>query len=342
MKIYPFSAAVAWACCVLTQPLLGQTADPAASPRTRAVLAYIQGLVTRHDKHVLSGQFLSYAPRASLTLPEAIHRESGKWPAYIGVDYMNFDRKRVDTEAADRVALAYWQQGGLVEVNVHLPNPADPTGRDGGLNDTGVDLKALLAPGTPLNAAWLAELDAIAAGLAELQASGVVVLWRPFHEMNGGWFWWGAKPTADFVAVWRHMFTYFTQTKGLHNLVWIYSPNRGDNAAEYYPGDAYADIVGIDAYTDLVDAEHVKGAAALLKTGKPFGFGEYGPHGASNPPGTFEYPRFAEGLAAHFPEAVFFMAWNEKWSPARNFGSRAFFSDPSIITREDLPPELFK
>jgi mannan endo-1,4-beta-mannosidase len=340
MKIIPLAAAASLAFCLAAGPAAAQTADPDATPAAKAILAYIRGLAGKKDKRVLSGQFLNFAPNATLALPEAIHEASGKWPAYVGVDYMDFATKGIDTGAANRVAIDYWGQGGLVEVNVHLPDPTNPEG--GGLRDKGVDLTQLVKDGTPANAAWLAELDKIAAGLRQLDDAGVVVLWRPFHEMSGGWFWWGGKPPADFVALWRQMFAYFTDVKHLHNLVWIYSPNAGSKAGDYYPGDGFADMVGLDAYTDFVDADHIKGFAALLKTGKPAGFGEFGPHGAKNPDGTFDYTKFAAGLDANFPQAVFFMSWNDKWSPAENLDAKGFYNDPAIVTRDDLPPGLVK
>jgi mannan endo-1,4-beta-mannosidase len=340
MKIIPMSARFAFALCLLAGRSAAQTADHDAEPGARAVLTYIQHLSENTTKRVLSGQFLNFAPNATLDLPKAIHEASGKWPAYIGVDYMNFKRQGVDCDAANQTAIEYWKQGGLVQIEAHLPDPTNPNG--GGLNDKGVDITSLLKDGSPANVAWLRELDQVAAGLRQLDDAGVVVLWRPFHEMNGGWFWWGGKAPADFVALWRNMFGYFTKTKGLHNLVWIYSPNMGRSAGDYYPGDDYADMVGLDAYTDFVDTDHIRGFAALLKTGKPAGFGEFGPHGPSKPPGTYDYTKFSAGLAANFPQAVFFMSWNEKWSPANNLNSKEFYNDPLIITRDDLPPALTK
>ena len=73
-------------------------------------------------------------------------------------------------------AIDYWKQGGLVEVNVHLPEPNQPA--CGGLRDKDVDITALVKDGTPANVAWLHELDKIAAGLQQLNEAGVVVLWR--------------------------------------------------------------------------------------------------------------------------------------------------------------------
>ena len=72
--------------------------------------------------------------------------------------------------------------------------------------------------------------------------------------MNGKWFWWGGADKEEFLALWRHMFDYFTTTKGLNNLLWLYSSNSEDawtrSVDFYYPGDAYCDVVGLDNYTD--------------------------------------------------------------------------------------------
>jgi mannan endo-1,4-beta-mannosidase len=330
MRITPLLPAAALALCLSAGTSAAQTADPDATAGAKAVLAYIRRLSEKGDRKVLSGQFLDFEPNATLALPEAIHGSSGKWPAFVGVDYMDFRDQRVEYEVADRLATEYWKAGGLVEVSVHMTDPANPKG--GGLRDHGVRLGDLLASGSAANAAWLAELDTIAAGLGRLQDAGVVVLWRPFHEMNGGWFWWGAKPPKDFIALWRQVFGYLTEVKHLHNLIWVYSP--------YYPGDGYVDMVGLDAYTDYIDQRHIKGFDGLLKLDKPAGFAEFGPHDSSNPTGDYDYTRFNQGLAASFPQAVFFMAWNNKWSPATNLRVREFYNDPSIVTRDDIPPGL--
>jgi mannan endo-1,4-beta-mannosidase len=184
------------------------------------------------------------------------------------------------------------------------------------------------------------ELDQLAEGLQQLKDAGVVVLWRPFHEMNGDWFWWNGKDPATFIQLWRQMFNYFTQTKGLDNLLWVYAPNHGDNAAAYYPGDRYADLIGLDAYTDFIDTNHIKGYAGMARIKKPFGFTEFGPHGPENPPGDYDYLRFIQGVQTNFPRTVFFMSWNARWSLARNTNTTELLNHPWIINREDLPKGL--
>jgi mannan endo-1,4-beta-mannosidase len=136
------------------------------------------------------------------------------------------------------------------------------------------------------------------------------------------------------------MFDYFTKTKGLDNLLWVYGPNHGPNTAKYYAGDAYVDLVGLDAYTDSIDPDHIKGYAEVAALPKPFGFTEFGPHGSRNPPGDYDYRRFLEGVQQHFPKTRFFKCWNAKWSLASNRYTRELLNDPAVLNREDLPPGL--
>jgi mannan endo-1,4-beta-mannosidase len=233
------------------------------------------------------------------------------------------------------VAIRYWQQGGLVTVSAHLYDPAKTNG--GGLRDKGVDLSTLLTTNGETHARWMRELDELAAGLQELRAAGVVVLWRPFHEMNGDWFWWDGKDPAIFIKVWRQMFDYFTIEKGLDNLLWVYAPNHGRETAAYYAGDHYVDLVGLDAYTDFIDPDHIRGYAAVAALPKPFGFTEFGPHGPQNPHGDYDYTRFLEGVEHNFPKTCFFMCWNGKWSLGSNEKTKDLLDSPIIVNRENLP-----
>lgn len=333
-------------CCLLSVALFSANfaanavvpANPKANAKARAILNYLQGLSARHDKRLLSGQFTAFGRGASLRLMDRLHDRTGYWPALMGADYADFAHGSLTFHAPNQAAIAYWKAGGLVTISAHLYDPANPRG--GGLRDKGVDLESLLALGTETHTRWMHELDLIAAGLQELKEAGVVVLWRPFHEMNGGWFWWGGKDPKVFIQVWRQMFDYFSQTKGLDNLLWVYAPNHGDKTAAYYPGDHYVDLVGLDAYTDYVDTRHVRGYPQVARIDKPFGFTEYGPHGARNPPGDYDYRRFLEGVKKSFPKAVFFMSWNGKWSLARNENVKEMLADPWMVNRADLPSGL--
>ena len=209
------------------------------------------------------------AAATTLRLTDQIHDQTGQWPALVGADYVDYQNGSLTFKAPNQAAIQYWNQGGLVTISAHLYNPANPKG--GGQRDQGVDLETTARAGRRhAHRDGCRNWTSSPAGLQELKDAGVVVLWRPFHEMNGGWFWWGAKDPDTFIKVWRHMFDYFSKTKGLDNLLWVYSPNHGNKTAAYYAGDDYVDLVGLDAYTDFVDTDHIKGYAEVAKIEKPF------------------------------------------------------------------------
>lgn len=315
-------------------------ANPALNPKGRAILAYFQQLQASPEVRLVSGQFSGW--RSSLNDVQKIHAATGQWPAMIGLDYCAWiqgagpDMAGIGIEPVNQSAIAYWKDGGLVNISWHATNP---TGRS--LKQKGPTIAELLTPGNPVNEAWMKSLDQIAAGLDELQKAGVVVIWRPLHEMNGGWFWWGAQEPAEFIRLWRHMFDYFTHTKKLNNLIWAFGPNHGQkDASSYYPGDAYADLVGLDAYTDHIDAQHIRGFELFDKIAKPIGFTEFGPHGASNPPGDYDFRRLLDGVEKNFPRLRHFLVWDAKWNPAENKFAREFYNDPRVISRDRLPKGL--
>jgi mannan endo-1,4-beta-mannosidase len=314
-------------------------ANPKSNARAKAILRCVQSLEGRTNKCVLSGQFSNFGNGANLSVMDKIHDQTGHWPAIFGVDYADFSTDGLTHDTPNQAVIGYWKQGGLVTISAHLYNPAR-TNASGGLRDKDVDFNTLLDPSSETHVRWLHELDQMADGLQQLKDAGVVVLWRPFHEMNGNWFWWGGKDPAMFIKLWRQMFDYFTKTKGLDNLLWVYSPGSGGKTAAYYPGDRHVDLIGLDTYTDFVDTKHIKGYAEMAQIKKPFGFTEFGPHGASDPPGNYDYLRFIQGVQKDFPRTVFFMSWNKNWSLARNTNTTELLNHPWIVNREDLPRGL--
>lgn len=316
------------------------TANPAASSAARAVLKYFQDLRARVDQRLLSGQFTDFGTNArvnSRKVFDRIQQRTGCCPAILGVDYADWNTGAIYAAEPNAAALEQWQHGGLVTINAHFFNPLRTNLSVSGLRDQGVDITPLLDSASPAHAVWLRELDDIAAGLQQLRAAGVVVLWRPCHEMNGSWFWWGAKQPDVFIALWRQMFDYFTEQKKLDNLLWVYAANTGGHTADYYPGDHYVDLVGVDAYTDFVDTNHIRGTAELLRLPKPFGFTEFGPHGPVHPPGDYDYLRFIYGVEKFFPQTVFFQAWSVKWGLATNQNVTALLHHPWLVNRANLP-----
>ena len=116
-------------------------------------------------------------------------------------------------------------------------------------------------PGGDLNEVYTAYLDKIAAYGLALQAKGIPVLFRPFHENNGSWFWWGAAhcSASEFKNLYRYTEEYLRDEKGVHNFLYVYSPNGPiATEADYltrYPGDAFIDVPGVDMYHEKPQAK---------------------------------------------------------------------------------------
>lgn len=92
--------------------------------------------------------------------------------------------------------------------------------------------------------ALITDIDLIAVQLKKVQAANIPVLWRPLHEADGGWFWWGASGAESFKSLWRLMYSRLTYHHGINNLVWVWT----NETVDWYPGDDVVDIVSIDAY----------------------------------------------------------------------------------------------
>jgi hypothetical protein len=116
-----------------------------------------------------------------------------------------------------------------------------------------VDVGRVVTRGTAEHRQAMAEMAVAADTLQVLEDADVTVLWRPLHEIDGGWFWWTDRDNPENTAkLWRMMYDYFTHTRKLDNLIWVYSAGVGNRTLEYrqgfYPGAAYVDISGIDIY----------------------------------------------------------------------------------------------
>jgi mannan endo-1,4-beta-mannosidase len=187
---------------------------------------------------------------------------------------------------------------------------------------------------------WKAVMDKVAAGLLELQINGVPVIYRPLHEMNGDWFWWGPKDRNSvsqvrkdlYKSLYQDMYNYFTYTKGLNNLIWVYSPDAGPSSkSAYYPGSRYVDIVGLDAYHDTPAL--IQGYTEMLLFNKPFAFAEVGPKTLNS---NFDYQTFIDALKNNFPQSIYFIPWNAEWSPLNNSNISGLFNDSWTLNRSEI------
>jgi len=143
------------------------------------------------------------------------------------------------------------QRGGINAISWHLRNPEND-------NDTwtvGGRVVASVLPGGANHEKYTGWLDHAAGFLLSMRDEDgqlIPVIFRPFHEHTGSWFWWGKDwcTTGEYQALWRFIHEYFTR-KGLNNLVWAYSPGSEGDATEYmerFPGRGYTDMLGLDIY----------------------------------------------------------------------------------------------
>jgi mannan endo-1,4-beta-mannosidase len=108
----------------------------------------------------------------------------------------------------------------------------------------------IVTGGTALNQTWRQRMAAVVPYLKQLKDAGVPVLFRPFHEMNETWNWWGGRPGANGGSkIFQQMRDYF-DAQGLDNLIWVWNvqDNPAGGWANYYPGSTYVDVVSLDAW----------------------------------------------------------------------------------------------
>ena len=217
-----------------------------ATPEAKKLYKYIASV---YKNKVISGQQESTWFGGDDYEMNYIHQKSGKYPAMRGLDFMGDDFNGVVSRAEK-----WAKKGGIVTICWHCSSQFDQS-YDACKADefTAEQWEAVLTPGTSENRAFIRGMDKAGNALLQLQNKGIPVLWRPFHEFDGGWFWWGKGGSEYFKRLWIMMYNHYTYDLGLNNLIWVlgYSHNGTDygaNLADWYPGSRYCDLVGADSY----------------------------------------------------------------------------------------------
>jgi mannan endo-1,4-beta-mannosidase len=290
----------------LTMLLLGLPAlamaiepvNPNASPEARALLKYIQGL---SGTYILSGQhnFPATGERNTRFAADYIGKTPVVWSQDFGFAAEGDKDSYLSRPDIVQEAIRQHKKGAIITLCWHAVPPtaeepvtfqplpgADPgaplASVQGRLTDK--QFMDILTPGTTLNRQWEKQVDEVARYLRQLQEAKVPVLWRPYHEMNGDWFWWGGRHEGKYttVALYRQIFNRLVKHHKLNNLIWIWSVDRpsqpGREFVKYYPGADYLDILAIDIYGNDFNKAYYNGLLALSE-GKPVTLGEVG-----NPP----------------------------------------------------------
>ncbi len=224
--------------------LVNENADDCA----KRLMSY---LCDNYGTNILTGQYCDTGLYGKETA--CIWKETGKFPAVIGLDMMNYSPTCVEFSGASGRTVEYaqeaWEAGAIVTMCWHWHAPRDyVTGTwysSFYKEHTNIDLDKIMSGEDAAGMdALLSDMDAIAVELQKLQQAGIPILWRPLHEASGGWFWWGNCEAQSYIELYRLMYDKFTNEYGLNNLIWLWNGQDAD----WYPGDDVVDIVGIDIY----------------------------------------------------------------------------------------------
>lgn len=277
-------------CCSVLVFGQGQPIDPKATAETQKLY---QKLWKIRQKGVMFGQqdALAYGLNADATRwigdegRSDVKAVVGDYPAVIGYDLgrIEFDSVRnldgVPFSKIKKDIEDTYKRGGLNTISWHLNNPVDPTRSSWDKADS--TIKHLFENPQALQTytLWLDKVATFVTNLKGSKGELVPVLFRPFHEHTGSWFWWGANyctPT-EYQKIWHFTVDYLMNKKGVHNILYGYSTDRFTSKEHYlerFPGDDNVDLIGFDFYHRNAPASNEtfkKEAIRMVETLKTIG-----------------------------------------------------------------------
>ena len=249
-----------------------QLSNPNASDSAKRLYSY---LLDQYGSHIIAGQqeycgehnYNSWnSPDVFIKDNEAefqyIKEQTGKQPAIRGIDFLAYNTSMDWRDHAPERCIEWVNKyHGIATVTWHWNVPSDEECTEGGVafyvESTGntpyttFSVSRALKEGTWENKKLLADIDLIAGELTKLKEADVPILWRPLHEAEGAWFWWGAEGPEPCKQLYRLLYDKLTNEYGLDNLIWEWTGSTSPAAADWYPGDDVVDIVGYDKYNAM-------------------------------------------------------------------------------------------
>lgn len=317
-----------WLASVQAQP--SPPVNKNASPEAKKLLGYLYSI---SGQKILSGQHnFNHEPDL---FSDSAFSITGKHPAVWGTDFI-WNGSRDNGQAIVDEAIRKNLEGYIVTLMWHQGRPTDdpPYGWKESIQGklTDAQWRDLVTPGTDLYRRWLAQIDVIAGYLKQLQEAKVPVLWRPYHEMNGVWFWWGNRKGKNGIALlWKMMYERYTTYHHLNNLIWVWGANGprdipGDEAYAYkdfYPGKEYVDVLGADVYHADYEQKDYNDLVKLAD-GKPVALTEVG----SLP---------SEDVLKAQPRWCWFLVWtNFLWTDNSRQRVMEVYNDQRTLTLDEV------
>ena len=241
--------------------------NPNASESAKRLYNY---LCDQYGNHIISGQ-QEYCGEHNYNLwndPtnfikdneeefEYIRELTGEMPAIRGIDLLAYrSNSNWEDHAPERAIQWVNEYKGIAALTWHWNVPTDETKSDfafyvestGNTPFTTFSVTNAVTEGTWEHEQILADIDEIAKQLTKLKEADVPVLWRPLHEAEGAWFWWGAEGAESCVKLYRLLYDKLTNEYGLDNLIWVWTAYPYETSAAWYPGDDVVDMIGYDKY----------------------------------------------------------------------------------------------
>jgi mannan endo-1,4-beta-mannosidase len=325
------------------------SAQSVRNPDATAILNYLYCLPEGNNKRIISGQFERWGDAVEPLSSEEnflniVQQKTGRWVGLAGVEY--HQGTAVNYEKPNQLCIEYWNRGGLCQIYLIMSNPADTQAYNGGGE---CDINLVLDPEHPYNGYFFKELDRVADGLEELCNHGVVIFVNMFPEATGDWFWWGGKTQPEFIKLYRSVYDYLVNKRGLNNLLFVYEPSSYHEAAiDYYPGHRFVDIIGISLFVDYneeLNFTSIPNYHELKALGKPMGLSQWGPRRGSDQTGTIDQPpadnmKLIRGIIDYYPEIVWWMNWSYAYSISSldesNYHDVELLNHSWVINLEDI------
>ena len=284
----------------------------------------------------------------------------GDYPAIMGFDLGGIemcDEKNLDSVPFDRIRKEiqnHYKRGGIITISWHPRNPL--TGGTSWDVTSDKVVKSVLPGGKnyDLFKLWMQRVGNYMKTLVTDKGEKIPIIFRPWHENNGSWFWWGQKLCTDeeYRALWNQLQDYLNY-EGFDNLVWSYSPNLDGNYNDStymkrYPGNDRVTIIGEDAYQWGTEADFVKQLTDDLtflsdfskKNGKFFALTECG---YKNIPDATWWTRVFQPILEKF-DILYLLPWRndpkEYFTPDKNQQSandfKKFIESPKLMMLKDI------
>ena len=346
--------------------------DQLATVETQSLMAY---LAENYGKHIISGQQEIYSggPHGLETEFEYLKDTTGHYPAIRGFDYGNFccPLYGSDDGSTDRIIDWVKNKGGIATASYHINVPKDFASYKIGTKmdwaqstytakDTDFSPSKAATAGTKENEYYLSTLKTLAKEFNKLEAEGIPVIWRPLHEAEGGggetgsWFWWGREGSAAYKKLWIYTYETLTNELNCHNLIWEWNSYNFGTSKDWYPGDAYVDIIGYDKYSCT---DWTTGSARYYHNDSPFSSTFYGimeKYDSAKMVSMAENDSFStpDKLQEEKAGWLYFCTWYDGGSDTTDFLSNptfntkedtiAMYQSEYCITLDELPKDLYK